>query len=276
MRIFVLTRLAAFTGAVAGAALLLFLLLDLLPQAGGTAPLPERLFGLATDGLGERLAVTLPLVLLALLLAGSAGLGLGLLSVRSAPWARTVVGAATTLLAVVPPFWLGMLLALLFAGVLKLLPANGFVPWSGSVGGALASLLLPALALALPHAGQLARRVQREFEAARDERALLERRMAGLGPREAEWQLGFARLLPLLPGLVARLFGSLLAAAALVEGVFYLPGLGRQVLGAAVQHDLPLLRGSLLALVLVAASGMLLLVLGRLLVDPALRPRWRP
>jgi ABC-type dipeptide/oligopeptide/nickel transport system permease component len=67
----------------------------------------------------------------------------------------------------------------------------------------------------------------------------------------------------------------MLIGAALVESVFFLPGLGRQILGAAEQHDLALLRGGLLLLIMVAAFGMLLLALLRVLVDPALRPEIR-
>ena len=57
----------------------------------------------------------------------------------------------------------------------------------------------------------------------------------------------------------------------MVENVFYLPGLGRQVLGAALAHDLPGLRASLFLLVAIAALLMLLGALGRLALDRQLR-----
>ena len=62
-----------------------------------------------------------------------------------------------------------------------------------------------------------------------------------------------------------------LVGAVVVENVFYLPGLGRQVLGAALAHDLPGLRASLFLLIAIAAVLMLLGTLGRLLVDRRLR-----
>ena len=80
-----------------------------------------------------------------------------------------------------------------------------------------------------------------------------------------------ARVLPQLPQLVGRLFAALLVGAVVVENVFYLPGLGRQVLGAALAHDLPGLRAGLFLLIAIAAVVMLLGALGRLAVDPALR-----
>jgi peptide/nickel transport system permease protein len=283
MRDFVLTRLAVFVGAVVGAAVVLFLLLDVLPDAGGVdRPVWARFLGLfigdtgtGSNSFGERLAVTLPLVLLALLVAGAFGIGLGLAAGRyRGTLVDRLVRALSAVLTLVPPFWLGMLLALVFAGLLRLLPASGFVPWGNSISGALASLLLPALALGLPYAGQLALRVRRDL-ADTPPADILRLRANGVPEGQATWQIGLARALPEFPEILGRTFGALLIGAALVESVFYLPGLGRQILGAAEQHDLALLRGALFLLILVAASGMLLFALLRVLVDPALRPAVR-
>jgi peptide/nickel transport system permease protein len=278
MRDFVLTRLAAFFGAVIGTAVVLFLLLDLFPGSMSDRPAWARFLGLfigdtgsVPNMFGERLAVTLPLALLALIIAGAVGLGLGL----AAGWyggglgGRIAKGVAAVL-AVVPPFWLGMLLALLFSGVLRLLPASGFVPWGDNPGGALVSLFLPALALGLPYAGQLALRIRRDFgELTGTER--LRFRADGLTTQQAAWRVGLDRALPELPQVLGRTFGAVMIGAALVESVFFLPGLGRQILGAAEQHDLVLLRGGLFVLVVAASFGMLVFALLRVLVDPVLR-----
>ena len=283
MRDFVLTRLAVFVGAVVGAAVVLFLLLDLVPGAGGAdRPAWMRFLGLfigdtgtVPNSFGERLAVTLPLALLALIIAGAVGIGLGLAAGRyRGTIIDRLVRGGSAVLTLLPPFWLGMLLALVFAGMLKLLPASGFVPWGNSIPGALASLLLPALALGLPYAGQMALRIRRDL-AETPPAETLRLRANGLTAQQATWQIGLARALPELPEILGRTFGALLVGAALVETVFYLPGLGRQILGAAEQHDLALLRGALFVLVLVAAFGMLLFALLRVLVDPVLRPELR-
>lgn len=280
MRDYVLTRLALAVGAVLGSAALLFLVLDILPGAGGAdRPAWVRFLGLfigdtgGPNTFGERLAVTLPLALLALLVAGTIGVGLGFVGGRYPGTVDRLVRTGAAVLALLPPFWLGMLLALLLAGLVKLLPASGFVPWSNPA-GALASLLLPALALGLPYAGQLALHIHRDF-AGVTERDVERLRAHGTAASEATWRLGLARALPELPQALARTFGALLIGAALVESVFFLPGLGRQILGAAEQHDLALLRGGLLLLLMVAAAGMLVLALLRVLVDPALRAEWR-
>lgn len=281
MRDYVLTRLALAAATVLGAAALLFLVLDILPGAGGAdRPAWARFLGLfigdtgAPNTLGERLAVTLPLALLALLVAAITGVGLGLAAGRHRGLTDRLVRTAAAVLALLPPFWLGMLLALLFAGLLKLLPANGFVPWADSPLAALASLLLPAAALGLPYAGQLALRVRREL-AAIDARDLSRLRTDGVPATEAAWRLGLARVLADVPQTLGRTFAALLIGSALVESVFYLPGLGRQILSAAEQHDLALLRGGLFVLILAATIGALLLALLRLLIDPSMRAELR-
>lgn len=232
MREYLLTRLAAFLGTVIGAALLLFVLLDLLP--GSDLPPLDRVLSLfGTTDTWLRLTVTLPLALLALAIAAALGYALH----RFAP--SRIRRAIATILAVLPPFWLGMLLSLLLGGILKLLPAGGFVPWTNPT-GAFMSMLLPAFALGLPYAGHVALRLD-------------------------------ARDAPSLPSILGRAFAALLLAACLVETVFYLPGLGGLVLGAAQQHDFATLRSGLFALILVAATGGLLAALARLGFEPELR-----
>ena len=245
-----------FAGVVALSWLILFVLLDLLPNADGDV--------LAVQFPADRLAVTLPLVLMAGILALLLGAGISLLAARIGGAADRLLGGLATVLSHLPPFWLGLLLALLLAGVL---PAGGFMPWSAGPLQALASLVLPALALGLPHAGQFAIRLRGAFGPEVEEaeiRALAHRRHdAGAGPLEYRWN----RALPNLPQLAGRLLATVLVGAVVVENVFYLPGLGRQVLGAALAHDLPALRASLFLLVAIAALLMLLGTLGRLAVE---------
>jgi len=260
MRTFLLLSFGRFVAALVGTWLVLFVLLDLLPGVGSDP--------LGLQFLGDRLAVTLPLVILAAIVALGGGAGLGLLAARAGGWTDRVLGGFATLLSYLPPFWLGLLLALLLAGVL---PVGGFMPWSTGALPALASLLLPALALGLPHAGEFAVRMRGAFGGEPDEREIRARRIGGMTAERARWTIGYGRALPQLPRLVGRLLASLLVGAVVVENVFYLPGLGRQVLGTALAHDLPGLRASLFLLVALAALAMLLAALGRLLVDPALR-----
>jgi peptide/nickel transport system permease protein len=263
MGAFLIVQVGRCLAAVVLTWLTLFTLLYLLPNAGGD-PLALQLFG-------DRLAVTLPLVLLAGIVAALLGTGISLLAVRMGGHGDRLLGGLATLLSYLPPFWLGLLLALLLSNMLGWLPAGGFMPWSAGPAQALASLVLPALALGIPHAGQFAIRLRGAFGEEPDEAALRPLRIGGMTRTRARWSIGLGRALPELPQMLGRLLGSLLVGAVVVENVFYLPGLGRQVLGAALAHDLPGLRAGLFLLVAIAALVMLFGSLGRLAVDPALR-----
>ena len=69
--------------------------------------------------------------------------------------ADRLVGLVSQVGVAVPNFWLGLLFILVFATGLGWLPAGGFPGWAAGPGSGLRSLVLPALALALPQAALL-------------------------------------------------------------------------------------------------------------------------
>lgn len=203
----------------------------------------------------ERLAVTLPLALIALGVALAIGVVLTatLFSRRHNP---SVLLRGLSLL---PAFAIGLLLIWLLA-VPGFLPGSGFVPWQLDPLAALQSLLLPALALGVPHGLALTRltlEALRRIPAEREETLQLD----GLSAQDARRQAALEVTRATLPGLIARLFGAIVVGTAVVETLFYLPGLGRQMLGAALSGDLPLLLEGSGWLLAVAAIGMLLATL---------------
>ncbi len=262
---FLLLAIGRFAGAIALTWLALFILLHLLTNSGGD-PL-----GLAFPG--DRLAVTLPLVLMAGMLALLLGAGISLSAARLGGWGDRLLGGLAALLSILPPFWLGLLLALGLSNTLGWLPAGGFMPWTAGPQQALTSLLLPALALGLPHAGEFAIRLRGAFGPEVADEEIRAMRIGGTKAERARWRIGYRRVLRQLPELAGRMFASILVGAVVVENVFYLPGLGRQVLGAALAHDLPALRAGLFVLVALAALLMLIGTLGQFALHRHLKDR---
>ncbi len=176
---------------------------------------------------------------------------------------RGSAGAFAAMLAAVPEFLLATV-ALLVCGVwLGVLPTSG---WQGPQ-----YLVLPALALGVPAGGLLGRLVADALPAVLDERWVELWRGAGVG----RVRVSAAALRRVLPPLVPQ-FGmaavGLTGGAVAVETVFAVPGIGRTALGAAKSQDLPLLQGSVLALLALGlAAGALAALVRRRLLGPALR-----
>ncbi|MFH9266747.1 ABC transporter permease subunit [Streptomyces sp. NPDC017546] len=176
---------------------------------------------------------------------------------------RGSAGAFAAMAAAVPEFLLATV-ALLVCGVwLGWLPTSG---WRGPE-----YLVLPALALGVPAGGLLGRLVADALPAVLDERWVELWRGAGV----SRTRVVFAALRRVLPPLVPQ-FGmvavGLTGGAVAVETVFAVPGIGRTALGAAKSQDLPLLQGSVFALLALGLvmGALAALVRGRLL-GPALR-----
>ncbi|MEV6614460.1 ABC transporter permease subunit [Streptomyces sp. NPDC051051] len=176
---------------------------------------------------------------------------------------RASAGAGAAMLAAVPEFLLATV-GLLVCGVwLGWLPTSG---WEGP-----SSMVLPAVALGVPAGGLLGRLVADALPAVLEERWVELWRGAGV----SRARISAAAVRRVLPPLVPQ-FGmaavGLTGGAVAVETVFAVPGIGRTALGAAKSQDLPLLQGTVLALLLLGlVAGALSTLVRRRLLGPALR-----
>lgn len=284
----VLTRLAGLLAIMLLTAIVVFALLALAPGSAGDGRdlltwLGHALVGDFGDfgGSGEvsagraiagALAITVPLALLAMAFAALVGLGVGAAAgMRAGSVLDGGLQAAGELAAATPNFWLGMVLALVFAGALHWLPAAGFVPWQENAGAAFVSLLLPALALAIPPAGAFALAARAVFAPVRESAVVLFAEARGLTAREAIRRHGLKAALLQLAGIATTQAAAVVAGTVAVENVFYLPGLGRLILGALAAGDMVMLRAGLVVLVALATGLSFLIWLGFAALDPRLR-----
>ena len=189
--------------------------------------------------LGSRIAVSLPLALMAMVLSTGIGIPAGVIAAarRGRPADAGVMGAAQIGLAV-PNFWLGLLLILLFAVRLGWLPASGFVGWGQGIWPALRTLLLPALALALPQAAILARVARSAVLETLGEDYVRTARAKGLAERAALWRHAVPNALIPVVTILGLQFSFLIAGTVIIENVFTLPGIGRLVFQAIAGRDL--------------------------------------
>ena len=226
--------------------------------------------------IAERLAITLPLALYALILTIGIALPLGAFAgTREGTAADRLITLASQFGIALPNFWFAVMLILIFALNLGWLPAGGFDGWDAGIAVGLAHLTLPAIALALPQASILLRVMRGALiETARQD-YIRTARAKGLSRDQALWRHGFANaLIPVLTILGMQL-SFLIAGAIIIENVFRLPGLGRLIVQAINQRDLILAEAIILLMVALVISVSFLTDLLYGAIDPRLR-RQRP
>jgi peptide/nickel transport system permease protein len=225
--------------------------------------------------IGQRLAVTLPLAAMAMLLTAALALVAGVYAAsRQGRAGDVAVMAASQIGIAVPNFWLAILLILLFAVRLQWLPAGGFPGWSSDDGGGLlpglVALALPAVALAAVQAAILARVTRSAVLEVMREDYVRTARSKGLSQRQTLWRHVLRNaMLPVLT--VAGLqFANLITGTIVVENVFVLPGIGRLVFQAINNRDLVVVRDVVMLLVAVVVGVNLAVDLLLARIDPRL------
>lgn len=223
----------------------------------------------------ERLAITLPLALMAMALSTVVGVPLGLYAAarhgRPADWAVMAFGQIGI---AVPSFWFAILLILGFSVKLGWFAAGGFPGWEAGAGRAFAALVLPSVALALPEAAILARITRSAVLDTLREDYVRTARAKGV----SGWTMLVGHVLPnaLIPvsTVLGLQFAFLLAGAVVVENVFTLPGLGRLVYQAISQRDLIVVQSVVVLLAVAVAAVSVLVDIAYAVIDP--RPRVEP
>lgn len=226
------------------------------------------------DLIRERVVVSLPLAVIALALSTLIAIPVGVFSAsRQGRAGDTLAMGAAQLGVAVPNFWFALMLIYVFAVWLRLVPAGGFPGWSAGIWPALKSLLLPAVALALPQAAILARVARSALIEVLNEDYIRTARAKGLPYRAVLWRHALRNaLIPVLT-ILGLQFAFLVAGTIIIENVFYLPGLGRLVFQAITQRDLIVVEGVVMLLVAAVIVINLVVDFSYAIIDPRLRGR---
>lgn len=316
MLLFFLQRLLTLVLTLAGASLVVFAVLEILPgnaaqvllgpdaapeavdalaaQLGLDQPAWQRygqwIAGLLTGELGnshaystpvldliaERLALTVPLALLAMLLATALALAAGVYAAsrHNRLGDVGVMGLAQIGIAI-PNFWFAILLILLFSVKLQWFSAGGFPGWSEEAGGglwpALQALLLPAVALAVVQAAILARITRSSVLEVLREDFVRTARAKGLSRHAVLWGHVLRNALIPVVTVMGLQFANLLAGTIVVENVFYLPGLGRLIFQSIANRDLVVVRNCVMLLAAMVVAVNFVVDLLYAAIDPRVK-----
>jgi peptide/nickel transport system permease protein len=221
--------------------------------------------------IGAKLAVTLPLTVLAMLIASAVALTAGVYAAdRRGKTGDVLVMGMSQIGLAIPNFWFGILLVLAFAVHWRLFPSGGFPGWDDPL-AALKALILPALALGLVQAAILTRVTRSALVEALGEDFMRTARAKGLSRRTAMWRHALPNAAPPILTIAGLQFSSLIAGAVVIENVFVLPGLGRLIFQSISNRDVLVVEDCVMLL-----AGLVILVnAGVDLVAASIDPRLR-
>lgn len=224
------------------------------------------------SAIGQTLPVTLELVFGALIVAVVLGVIAGVASARRA---NTAADAAVSSLAsagaAMPSFWFGLVLISLFALGTGWFPATGSVPFTTDPGEAVSHLVLPAIALGVAGAAEIARQLRAamiEILASDHVRTL---RAKGLSERRIVWVHAMRSAAVPLVTIVGLQVSRFLGAVVVVEAVFGISGIGTLVVSAAQNHDYPVVEGVVIVMALIVILVNFVVDVSYRLLDPRIR-----
>lgn len=224
------------------------------------------------DLITQRLSVSLPLALVALLLAVLFGFPIGFLAAQNhqKPLDGGLMILAQTGMAV-PNFWFAMLLVIPFAVWWRWVPSGGFIGWQADFWASLKALVLPAIALAVPQGAILARVFRTALVDIKSEDFMRTARAKGMTQSQALWHHGLRNALVPVMTILGLQLAFLIAGTVIVENVFFLPGLGRLIFNAITERDLIVVQNAVLMLVIAVTLIMYVIDLIFALIDPRIR-----
>lgn len=206
---------------------------------------------------GATVALTSLALVFALVVAGTAAL------LARGPRSTRIISLLELGVVSSPTFWTGLVLIAVFAFWLRWFPIVET--------GTFRSLVLPAVALALPVGGIIAQVLRSGLDAASVQPFAVSALARGISHRRllARHTLRHATADSLT--LTGYLVGSLAGGAVLIETVFARPGLGRVTLRAIIDRDLPVVLGIIVLAAVVFAVLTIIVDALYLLIDPRLR-----
>jgi peptide/nickel transport system permease protein len=223
------------------------------------------------DHIAARLPATLQLSVLALLLALGVAIPAGVL-VASRPhsWLDRLLTPASFLGLSFPSFWLGIMLILLFSGVLGWLPGSGMETYGRetNVLSRLQHAVLPTVTLAAVQVAAFMRYTRAAVLEVLTEDYVRTAQAKGLPPGRVLLKHALRNALIPVVTLVGLSLPTLIGGSVIVETVFAWPGLGRLAVDSVFKRDYPVIMGIQMVIATVIVLANLVTDLLYAVLDP--------
>ena len=232
---------------------------------GESLALHQSVGGLIRARIGATALLMLYSLLISLVLTVPFGLLAAVRRDGAVDHAIRIVGMT---LFVMPVFWLGLLLSLVFGLELGVFPTSGY---ESGLGGTLSSLTLPALSLGLVMAPLFLRSLRASIIQTLDTGFVEAARARGFSERRVLFGHTLRNASTSTVTVVGLTMGALVSGAVIVESVFSIPGLGQLLVSSVSARDFPTVQGLVVVLALAVIVINLVTDLAYAAIDPRVR-----
>lgn len=220
----------------------------------------------------QKLPVTAQLAGMAILIALSIGISMGVVSAvkKDTVWDYTANVIALWGLST-PNFWLGILFIFFFSMYLGILPPGGYVSPGEDFWGSMSRMIMPAFVLGNGLAAVIMRHTRSAMMQVLAQDYVRTARAKGLFERKVIMKHAFRNALTPIITLGALELGGLLSGAVLTEQIFTVPGFGKLVVDAVFNRDYFVIQGVVLVTATIYITLNLLADIAYVLVNPRMR-----
>lgn len=226
------------------------------------------------DLLFARLPVTMSLAVLTLTIVLLVSLPLGMFAARRQNKLSDVsLSTFTQIGMAIPSFWLGMMLILYVGMQFSFFKISGYIPWTQSVAGALSTLILPALTIAIPQIAVNFRYVRTAILEQMQLDYVRTIRSKGMSERNVMYKHVLKNaMIPILT-VFGLIMAEVVAGTIIVEQVFSLPGIGQLLITAISNRDFPLVQGIVMYITVAVVVINFIVDILYSVLDPRIRLR---
>ena len=192
----------------------------------------------------ERLPVTGQLAAMAVLLSLACAIPLGGVAALHAGRPEDTLASTVGLLGLsVPSIFTGTVLLFVFAYVLRVLPAGGYVAPAQALGRNLLGMLMPAFTLGTAFMGSVMRVTRTSVVETLRMEYVTTARAKGVAERRVVGRHALRNALVPVTTIVALQIGGVLGGTFITEQIFAIPGVGTLAVGSIFARDFPVVQG---------------------------------
>ena len=224
-----------------------------------------------TATIGDRLPVTLSIVIVAMITTAVFSVVLGVTAAVKRGWIDRLIQVLSVLGFSLPNFWVALMLVLFFSVTLRTLPATGYIRLSDSPSNWAIALLLPVASLVFGGIANASQQVRGAVIDVLRQDYIRTLRAHGVRPHSVLFKHALRNAASPALMVLSLQFVALLGGAVIIERVFAIPGLGSLTVDSAIQGDVPVLMGVVVSLVVMVVIVNLVIDILNGWVNPKVR-----